>query len=522
LAPERNRTSKRDNQYKYWVLVRKITQYSFLAVFFIVLIATRKGQGAPSPGGLMMAFDPFFTILHLLSSRTFLSISALSIITLFLTLLLGRIWCGWICPLGTILEIFSFRRRSKAPQNPPERLRTVKFVILGTALIAALFSNLSLLFLDPLTILLRSGTIIILPGIDQVISQTEQILYPLEIFSRLVTGFDAAIRPWILAYEPVRYRSISLFLLFFMLILFLNVFSARFWCRYVCPLGGLLGLISRFSLFRRTVNSECDQCKVCERICPTATISSANNFGSDPGECTQCFECFYVCPHHAISLTRNKLPAARQDYDPRRRELIISGFSAVGLIGVFKASSLALHPHSQLLRPPGAVNSQLLSSCSRCGICMRVCPTGGLQPGLVETGIEGLWTPILIPEIGFCDYSCNSCGSACPTGAIPPLALDEKRLQVIGAAYIDEDRCIAWADHQDCIVCEEMCPVPQKAITLQESEFVSQEGVIRKILLPTVARERCIGCGICEFKCPVNGEAAIRVFISNTSLPLEG
>jgi NAD-dependent dihydropyrimidine dehydrogenase PreA subunit len=135
---------------------------------------------------------------------------------------------------------------------------------------------------------------------------------------------------------------------------------------------------------------------------------------------------------------------------------------------------------------------------------MRACPTGALQPALFEAGLEGLWTPVLLPRIGYCDYSCNACGQVCPVAAIPPLLLDDKRLKVIGKAYIDTNRCIAWADHRDCIVCEEMCPLPEKAITLVEHADSPAR-------LPVVNRERCIGCGICEYKCPLN-QAAIQVY----------
>jgi formate hydrogenlyase subunit 6/NADH:ubiquinone oxidoreductase subunit I len=128
--------------------------------------------------------------------------------------------------------------------------------------------------------------------------------------------------------------------------------------------------------------------------------------------------------------------------------------------------------------------------------------------------MEGLWTPILITRLGYCDFACNACGQVCPTQAIPALPLEEKRLQVMGKAYIDENRCIAWADHTDCIVCEEMCPLPEKAIQLEEQQISLLNGTQRTIKLPQVLRERCIGCGICEYKCPVVGEAAIRVRVT--------
>lgn len=154
-----------------------------------------------------------------------------------------------------------------------------------------------------------------------------------------------------------------------------------------------------------------------------------------------------------------------------------------------------------------------MSACVRCGQCVRVCPTGGLHPALTRAGIEGLWTPVLIPRLGYCDYSCNACGESCPVNAIPTLSLEEKRVQVIGQAIIDQDRCIPWAEEQDCIVCEEMCPLPEKAIVLETVEVNRVNGDIVTVQRPEVLEDQCIGCGICEYKCPVEGEAAIRVHV---------
>jgi NAD-dependent dihydropyrimidine dehydrogenase PreA subunit len=144
---------------------------------------------------------------------------------------------------------------------------------------------------------------------------------------------------------------------------------------------------------------------------------------------------------------------------------------------------------------------------------MRACPTSALQPAVAEAGIEGLWTPVVVPRLGYCDFSCNACGQVCPVQAIPPLSLEKKREQVIGYAYIDRDRCIPWADNQDCIVCEEMCPIADKAVKLEQSTVPTPDGEAVDVQLPYVIRERCIGCGICEYKCPVSGEAAIRVYV---------
>ena len=130
---------------------------------------------------------------------------------------------------------------------------------------------------------------------------------------------------------------------------------------------------------------------------------------------------------------------------------------------------------------------------------------------VLDGGAEGFWTPIIVPRIGYCDYSCQACGQVCPVEAIPPLSLEKKRRQIIGKALIDRDRCLPWAENQECIVCEEMCPVPDKAIELELVEVSDGAGGTKTLQRPIVVRKLCIGCGICETKCPVAGEAAIQI-----------
>jgi ferredoxin len=152
-----------------------------------------------------------------------------------------------------------------------------------------------------------------------------------------------------------------------------------------------------------------------------------------------------------------------------------------------------------LIRPPGVIESDLLNKCLRCGECVRACPTHGLQPAFHQVGLEGLWTPLLNPRLGYCDYSCNSCGQVCPVQAIPPLGLDDKRTQVIGKAYIEEPLHRlggSWRLHH----LREMCPLPEKAIYLEKRDFAQPDGSTVTVP-PHVDRGKCIGCGICEFKC---------------------
>lgn len=498
-----------------WVILRKTVQYLALALFILLFIKAQPGGWPPAFANAALRVDPLVMLAHLLSEKTFLIASSLALVTILLTVVFGRAWCGWLCPLGTILDLFPIQKGRKAQSAPPESLRKVKYALLLVILIAALFGNLTLLILDPLTILYRTLTTSIWPALDRLLLSAEKALYPIPPLSAPVSTFDQWIRPALFPVEPLYYHHAALYALVFLAILLSSIFAPRFWCRYLCPLGALLGVVSKFSLFRRAVAPGCKDCGICAKSCPTGTIDPRNDYASDPGECTLCLDCLDSCPRSAIEFKPQQGLAAWKEYDPRRRDVITAlGASMVGL-ALFQSDILAKRAPSHLLRPPGTSEESLLARCIRCGLCLRACPTAALQPALTEAGLEGLWTPILIARAGFCDYSCNACGQVCPVQAIPPLALDEKRQAVIGKAYIDQNRCIAWSDHTDCIVCEEMCPVANKAIQFELLEFLDPDGAAASVKVPHVLRDRCIGCGICEYKCPVNGDSAIRVYVPN-------
>lgn len=295
----------------------------------------------------------------------------------------------------------------------------------------------------------------------------------------------------------------------------LNRVAPRFWCRYLCPLGALLGLFSKLALFRREVGEECKGCTLCSSVCPTGTIDPAKGYASDPSECTMCLDCLESCPRSLVSFNPRLSPASWNEYDPGRRQALLAmGTAALG-VALLKAGDTVERTSPTLLRPPGAaeVNPDLaaLTRCIRCAACLRACPTGALQSAVFEAGLAGFGTPLLTPRLGYCDYSCNACGQICPVQAIPPLSLDEKRQAVIGLAVLDRNRCLPWSQDTPCIVCEEMCPLPEKAIQLEVVTVRGADGSPVDLQLPYVLAERCIGCGICEYKCPVSGPAAIQV-----------
>lgn len=498
-----------------WIAARKLVQIAALLIVIALLIMTRRGGGPPEVVNLIMRLDPLAVLAQTLSARTFLLGSTVVLLTVLLTVIAGRAWCGWLCPLGTVLDLLPLRKRTLRDKQPnlPNSWRSVKYGLLSVILIAALLGNLTLLIFDPLTIFIRTFTTGLWPAADQIVTALETALYRVPVLADPLSSIDGWLRPAILPTQPAYYRDAWLFGAVFVGIIALNLIAPRFWCRYLCPLGGLLGWISRGALLRREVSEECKGCTLCTTVCPTGTIDAARRYASDPAECTLCLECLDVCPRSTIEFQPRLKLAARQPYDPSRRQFLAAATLALGGVALFRSDAVRQRANDHLIRPPGVIETDLLDKCIRCGECVRSCPTHGLQPALNQAGLEGLWTPLLVPRLGYCAYSCNSCGQVCPVQALPPLSLADKRTQVIGQAYIDQNRCIAWADHRACIVCEEMCPLPEKAVYLEDRDFTNPDGSTVTVQLPHVERAKCIGCGICEFKCPLTGNAAIRVFV---------
>jgi MauM/NapG family ferredoxin protein len=490
---------------RYWRTVRGAVQASALALFLFLFVRAAAGGVPPQAASLFLRLDPLAMLAGSLAAKILIPGAALALLTVLLTFLFGRAWCGWICPLGTTLDLFHPRRWKNKQPAIAESARGIKHFLLIVILAAALLGSLWLMFLDPLTITVRSLSEAVYPALDRIVLSVETALYGMPALREPVSALDRILRPALLPPDPSFTVGGALVAAFLAGIVALNALAPRFWCRYLCPLGSLLGWISKIAVFRReTVPSACTDCGACARVCPTGTIRADRGNASDPAECTMCLECVAACPRAGQSFPAHVGPAVWNSYDPGRRQALAAIAAAVGGAALLRTDQYLRRDLPHLLRPPGAAENDILSKCIRCGECVRVCPTGALHPAVAEAGVEGFWTPVLIPRVGFCQYSCNACGQVCPVGAIPNLSLEEKHQRVIGAAYVDRNRCIAWSDHEECLVCEEMCPLPEKAITVDYSEFPGGA--------PVVDRTRCIGCGNCEYKCPVNGQAAIRVY----------
>jgi len=502
--------------------LRRVSQGVFLLIFLWLFLQT-ESKGANELGYPVKVFldaDPLTAITAILASRSFSAASMLALVVVVLTVVLGRVFCGWICPLGTLHHLtgrLNARRGSfllsSSRKGALSKYRW-KYVLLLFLLTAAVFGVQLTGVFDPISLLIRSLSLAVYPMIAYglraffdsvfaldlpVVTVGSEFVY--DLFKRTILPFS---QPFFLQAVPVG--------LLFCGILALNLMEKRYWCKYLCPLGALLGLLSRWALLSRSVGEECNGCGACVRDCSGAVSPDASE-GWRKAECLLCGNCDDPCPANAVSFGfARKNPTMALDLGKRRVVgALLAGATVVPLLRVTPlAKPEAADPF--LLRPPGALaETDFLRRCVKCGECMKVCLTGGLQPAFLEAGLEGLWTPVLVSRIGYCEYRCTLCGQVCPTGAIRRLTPEEKAEVRIGLAMIDPGRCLPIAHGISCIVCEEVCPTSPKAIWFETTGVRDREGKESLRKQPRVDLERCVGCGICEAKCPVLGKPAITV-----------
>jgi len=504
--------------------IRQAVQILSFAFYVYLLFAALQRRSAFPLADLFFRLDPLVALAAMISSRTWIPRLGLAVFTLALTLVVGRVWCGWLCPLGTLLEwvrLSETRFLGHMPWRPvpgengflTPRWRAIKNVLLLLILAAALFGNLSLLIFDPLALLTRTMTAAIIPALNYGVTSVETALYAAPLAQPFIDWLEGLLRGPVLPVEQPVFAQNAFIAALFVGILALNALADRFWCRYLCPLGALLGLASKVSLLRPVVGKACNRCAQCVGTCRLDAIDTSRSYDIVPSECTVCLDCLAACPEDGIGFQWHWRPASVREYDPTRRQVLAAMASSAAGVALLRTGIRSKQPHALLLRPPGVEDeNEFLSLCLRCSQCMKVCPTSALQPVLLEAGLEGVWTPRLVPRLGYCVYGCHACGQACPSGAIPPLSLPLKRQAVIGLASIDRDRCQPWAHGIPCIVCEEMCPVPEKAVRLEKVTITDDWGVPVVVQRPYVLQDLCTGCGICEYQCPLEGDAAIRVY----------
>jgi polyferredoxin len=495
--------------------LRRISQGTFLVLFLFLFIQTQS-RGADElgyPVKLFLDFDPLIFITNLLSSHSVQSAFYFSLILIIATVVLGRVFCGWACPLGTLNNIAGAIRRRKADRTHLS-WNSVKYYVLDFLVISSLFTLQLTGIMDPLSLLIRSLSISVYPMFNFAVRAFFDSIYDLNPASvaNVTEPVYSFLKKTILSFQQPHFVQSAAIGSIFIGILVLNLMTKRFWCRYLCPLGALLGILSRYSLLRRSVSEGCNECGSCASVCQGNAVPDKKGEWKI-SECLYCWNCDDVCPQNAVSFGFRK-NISSEGLDLGRRRIMVSMLSGAAAVPLLRTNPLAKTEYKdpKLVRPPGSLEeNEFLKRCIKCGECMKVCITNGLQPTFLEAGLEGMWSPVLVPRMGYCEFRCTLCGQVCPTGAIKRLSQEEKAKVRIGLAMIDKNRCLPYAHSTPCIVCEEVCPTPKKAIWFDKATVKDRQGREITIQQPRVDIELCIGCGICEAKCPVKAQPAIYV-----------
>ncbi|MBN1578767.1 MAG: 4Fe-4S binding protein [Chitinispirillaceae bacterium] len=486
--------------------IRIASQVVFLTLFVgFLYFVNNQARGYALESEFLLRLNPFTAVLTLLASHSILfSFAVTALIIGVATVLFGRFFCGFLCPLGTLIDAadtWFFNKIRSKDRKVPLYFQRVKYVIMIAFLILAIFGAIFPLYLGPLSFITRLITIVIDPVLKIVGTDINRVIGAVSpITSTLMySKFPMTIR---------LFYGVMATMIMGMLVFGGGFWDRRFWCQYVCPTGAFLGLISRFSFFRRNVDTKtCNSCQRCVKSCPVHAIDAQDVKKTNVAECIECGICVQLrdgCSAFRFGKTDLNLNAGP---DLKRRHVVAGVAGGLLLSPVFRANAISKRDETgRLMRPPGAVpEKDFLAKCIGCGECMRACPTNTLQPCLFSDGFNRLYTPKVVPRIAGCEEKCHLCGHVCPTGALRKLPYEEKRFAKIGTAVIDRHRCLAWAQNKECLVCDEVCPY--NAITAYVVDTTKG-----RFKVPVVNEDLCLGCGMCEQHCPIFDTAAIVIY----------
>lgn len=501
--------------------IRRLVQLLFLLFFVFLFIQSRYPYETALDSDLFLRFSPLIPLFDFMQNFRISFLFWPALIILLITPFLGRVFCGWICPLGTSLDI-----ADKVLKPPPNRLSEkwqkflrIKFVLLVGFVLLAFFSVHAWSYLDPLSIFNRVLAIVLYPLFTLTVESGLTALANIPLIEDAVYALYDPYKVLLMPEGQAYYQQVFWIALFFVLIVSMEKLSRRFWCRYICPTGAWLGFLSQWRMFERIVGEACPLCNKCHRECKMNAIPKDTVAFTNKVECIECFNCAENCPPKTKSITyRWRWKPYHTKVDFERRSFLKTSAGSLASLGLLKIGLANQEEHSRLIRPPGAVEEDLFQDrCIRCLECVRMCESNGgcLQPGQIKSSVLQLWLPVAVMREGYCEYNCNLCGQICPTEAILPLSLKEKQSTVMGLAYFDKNLCIPYVQNKDCLVCEEHCPTPDKAIKFNIKQVLQPDGEIQFVKYPYVDHKLCIGCGICETKCPISGQSAILVTTEN-------
>ncbi len=438
-----------------------------------------------------LAIDPLVSLSTALAAKSWVWSLTWAAGILLACVLFPRGFCGYLCPLGTLIDLFDWvigKRVTKFQVKNDGWWVNIKYYLLLAVLICSVGG------------VLISGFVAAIPVL------TRGFLFTLAPLQKgTMRGFYQV--------PPITIGQIFSIVLFFG-VLAMGFLRPRFWCRYVCPSGAVFSVANVFRAAERKVEDTCIKCNKCVEICPFDAIKA--DFTTRTADCTLCQTCGGVCPTHAIKFVdRWENSLLKDENDPPVRETklsrrgLLTGVAAGAAIATAIRLPLPIARGSTIpvIRPPGSVPEEdFLQLCIRCGECFKACPNDVLQPMSFSSGLNNLWTPQAVPRWSGCEPSCNNCGQVCPTGAIRALPLFEKRAARMGLAQVIERTCLPHAGSEPCQLCVDECAAAgYHAIEFQRVHTkVDDDGNPLEdsgFLAPVVVGDKCVGCGLCETRC---------------------
>jgi ferredoxin len=422
------------------------------------------------------------------------------------TFLFGRVYCSSLCPLGTLQDFISRLNRERGSRR--------RFV----------FQRQSYLLhygLSGLVALLAAGGSMLLLNLTEPFSNfgraTTTFARPVAVLvNNLLAGLAGGFHVYALSPATLHFPPPGVFLVPVLFLGTIGVMSyrrGRLFCNTLCPAGALLGIISRFSLYKIVIDeSTCKDCGLCAKVCKTGCIDSEHH-RVDFAACVSCFNCLDACPTVGLTYAgfgREPGKGAVPPVNKKRRAVLRELTAGMALIPFLPGDSVKTklpvptgRTRSTLpVTPPGSVGIEHFTArCTACHLCVSACPTQVLAPSLFDYGLDGMFQPRMDYSVGTCNYDCTLCGEICPDGAILPLARAEKQLVQMGKAKFIKDDCIVVTKKTDCGACSEHCPT--KAVHMVKYEA--------GLVIPEVNDELCVGCGACEHPCPTAPNKAIYV-----------
>lgn len=505
-----------------WKIVKKlrvIISLIFFIATFLLFVDLKNNFSSFSGPILFLQFLP-----SLLKFISLLSFTALGfMIILLITSLFGRAYCSSVCPLGTLQDLtayFSGRLKNKRKQKKFFRHSQPKnawrYGILTIAVVTFLVGfNFILNLLDPFSNFGRITTNFARPVLIFLNNGLVKILENFNIYSI----FPVESRPieWFQLIFPV---------LMFLLVIWLSFRYGRLYCNAICPVGTLLGILSKKSFFRLAIDrTACNHCEKCVYDCKSGCIDKEAQI-IDYSRCVLCFNCFKSCSKDAIYFENPFSKKKAVEWEPvlekvdvRKRKFIAGSLFFLGsmsgsqflkdtlrqkkTIVVNLPSTVPIERENPVV-PPGAKSiTHFNNFCTACTLCVSACPNYVLQPSFLQFGLEGMMQPYMDYDSGFCNYDCKICSEVCPAGAIELIkVLGEKQTIQMGTAKFIKENCVVYTEGTDCGACSEHCPT--KAVNMVPYEDTG-------LFIPEVNEKICVGCGACEYPCPVRPFKAIYV-----------